>query len=268
MAPDSVIVAGVDIGASTAKAVILSNHEVLSFAIRLTGHNVALAGESVLKEALAKKSLSFDALRCIISTGYGRRAVSFAHKALTEIVCHAAGVNSMMPGARTIIDIGGQDSKVIRIDQGGQVMNFVMNDKCAAGTGRFLEVIAGVLDLTITEAGATSLNSKDPCKIGSTCTIFAESEVISLRAEGRSREDLLAGINKAMAHRVAIMGKSIGFKTDVVFSGGVAKNLGIKKAMEETIGLPVLVPDEPQIIGALGAAILAETVYSNHDKKI
>lgn len=261
MISNSSIVAGVDIGAATAKAIILSNHEVLSFSIQPTGHNVALAGENVLKEALTKKALSFDALQCIISTGYGRKAVSFAHKTLTEIVCHAAGVNSIMPQARTIIDIGGQDSKVIAVDQRGQVIDFVMNDKCAAGTGRFLEAMAGILDLRIDEMGAASMNSGNPCKISSTCTIFAESEVVSLRAEGRNREDLLAGINRAMSRRVAIMGKSVGFRKEVVFSGGVAKNLGIKKAMEEEIGMQIVIPEEPQIMGALGAAILAEKAY-------
>jgi len=258
MEQKSWIVAGVDIGAATAKAVILASDKILSFSVMPTGHSVSQSGESVLMNSLEKVMVSFDDLRCIISTGYGRKAVSFAHKALTEIVCHAAGVSSIMPHARTIIDIGGQDSKVIRIDESGHVSNFVMNDKCAAGTGRFLEVIAGVLDVKINEMGPTSLSSKDPCKISSTCTIFAESEVVSLRAEGRSREDLLAGINKAMSRRVAIMGKSVGFKRDVVFSGGVAKNIGIKKAMEEEIGMQILIPEEPQIMGALGAAILAK----------
>lgn len=216
------------------------------------------AGESVLRSALEKAALSFDDLRYIISTGYGRRSVSFVNKAVSEIICHAAGVGSMMPQARTIIDIGGQDSKVIGLDDQGNVSNFVMNDKCAAGTGRFLEVMAGILDVKIGDIGPISLTSKDACTISSTCTIFAESEVVSLRAEGRSREDLLGGIHKAMAHRVAIMGKSVGYKKNVVFTGGVAKNIGVRRAMENEIGLEILIPEEPQIMGALGAAILAQ----------
>jgi predicted CoA-substrate-specific enzyme activase len=255
---ESSIVAGVDMGAATAKAVILKTKEIHCFSVIPTGHSVAQSGDSVLRKALEKVGLSFDDLEYIISTGYGRRAVSFANKAVTEIICHAAGVSSFMPNARTIIDIGGQDSKVIGLDDGGNVTNFVMNDKCAAGTGRFLEVMAGILDVKIDDMGPISLTSKDPCKIGSTCTIFAESEVVSLRAEGRNRKDLLAGIHKAMSHRVAIMGKSIGFKKDVVFTGGVAKNTGIKQAMENEIGLPILTPEEPQIMGALGAALLAK----------
>jgi predicted CoA-substrate-specific enzyme activase len=263
---DLLIVAGVDIGAATAKAVILNSNKVFSFSIMPTGHSVTQAGESVLREALEKAALPFDDLGYIISTGYGRRAVSFANKAVSEIICHAAGVNSIISQARTVIDIGGQDSKVIGLDDSGNVSNFVMNDKCAAGTGRFLEVMARVLDIKIDDMGPISLAGKDPCQISSTCTIFAESEMVSLRAEGRSREDLIAGIHKAMAHRVAIMGKPVGFRKDVVFTGGVAKNVGIKKAMEDEIGLGILVPEEPQIMGALGAAILAKAELGKVDK--
>jgi predicted CoA-substrate-specific enzyme activase len=253
------IVAGVDIGAATTKAVVLNHaNKVLSFSIIPTGHNVVQAGEKVLGMALERAAFSRKDVEYIVSTGYGRRAVSFAQKAVTEIICHAAGVSSNMPQARTIIDIGGQDSKVIGLDDEGHVVNFVMNDKCAAGTGRFLEVMAGVLDLEINDIGSISLMSEDPCTISSTCTIFAESELVSLRAEGRTREDLLRGIHNAMAHRVAIMGKSAGYREDVVFTGGVAKNVGIKKALEDEIGLPIHIPDEPQIMGALGAAILAK----------
>lgn len=254
------IVAGIDIGAATTKAVIMNNaNKVLSFSIIPTGHNVVQAGEEVLNIALDKAAFSREEIRYIVSTGYGRRAVAFAHKAVTEIICHAAGVSSNMLKARTIIDIGGQDSKVISLDDGGNVVNFVMNDKCAAGTGRFLEVMAGVLDLEINDIGSISLMSEDPCTISSTCTIFAESELITLRAEGRTREDLLRGIHKAMSHRVAIMGKSVGYREEVVFTGGVAMNMGIKKALEDEIGFPIHVPEEPQIMGALGAAILAKT---------
>jgi len=256
------IVAGVDIGAATVKAVILDGSKVLSFSIMPTGHSVTQAGESVIRKALENGGLSFNDLEYIVSTGYGRRAVSFTNKAVTEIICHAAGVSSVISQARTIIDIGGQDSKVIGLDDNGNVANFVMNDKCAAGTGRFLEVMAKVLDVEIGEMGPISLMSKDPCKISSTCTIFAESEMVSLRAEGRSREDLLAGVHKAMSRRVAIMGKSVGFRKEVVFTGGVAKNVGIKKALEDEIGLEILIPEEPQITGALGAAILAKAELS------
>ena len=172
--------------------------------------------------------------------------------------CHAAGVSSILPQAMTIIDIGGQDSKVIGLED-GNVSNFVMNDKCAAGTGRFLEVMARVLDVEIGKMGPLSLQGKEPCQVSSTCTVFAESEMVSLRAEGKSRENILAGIHKAMAHRIAIMGQSVGFRREIVFTGGVAKNIGMKRALEHEIGLEILVPEEPQIMGALGAAMLART---------
>ena len=263
----SLIVAGVDIGAATAKAVILERNNILSFSVLPTGYSVSQAGESVIRKALEKAALSFDDVQYIISTGYGRRGISFSNRAVTEIICHAGGVSSIMPQARTVIDIGGQDSKVIGLDDSSNVINFVMNDKYAAGTGRFLEVMARALDVKINDMGPISLISKDPCEISSTCTIFAESEVVSLRAEGRGREDLLGGIHKAMSHRVVIMGKSIGFRKDVVFTGGEAKNVGIKEAMEDEIGLQILIPEEPQIMGALGAAMLAKADLEKLEKR-
>lgn len=249
--------AGVDIGAATAKAVIADGDTILAFSIMPTGPSVARAADMVAKEVLTKSGLSMDDLNYVVSTGYGRRAVSFTNKAVTEIICHASGVNSLMAQARTIIDIGGQDSKVIGLDDDGNVTNFVMNDKCAAGTGRFLEVMASILGVGISEIGSISLLGNEPCQISSTCTVFAESEMVSLRAEGKSRENILAGIHKAMSHRIAIMGNTVGFKNEVVFTGGVAKNAGMKKALEDEIGLEILIPEEPQIMGALGAAALA-----------
>jgi predicted CoA-substrate-specific enzyme activase len=196
-------------------------------------------------------------LHFIISTGYGRKGVAFANKTSSEIICHAKGVNLLIPRARTVIDIGGQDSKVIGVRGNGTVTDFVMNDKCAAGTGRFLEVMAGVLGLDIEEMGPISLTSREPCLISSTCTIFAETEMVSLRADGRTREDLVAGIHRAVASRVSVMGRTVGYNEEVVFTGGVAKNIGVKESLESIIGLPIIIPEEPQIIGALGAALLA-----------
>lgn len=251
------LVCGVDVGAATAKAVILNSSRILSAAVIPTGFSAAGAGEAVTKQALEKAGLSRSELKYIISTGYGRRAVSFAHKAMTEIICHGTGVSWLIPSARTVIDIGGQDSKVIGLDERGNVTNFVMNDKCAAGTGRFLEVMAAVLGIKIGDMGPVSLEGKEPCQISSTCTVFAESEMVSLRAEGKSREDIIAGIHKALARRVAIMGAPVGFRKEVVFTGGVAQNVGIKKALEDEIKLSIIIPPEPQIVGALGAALLA-----------
>ena len=251
------ITAGVDIGAATAKTVIISDGEILSSAVIPTGASVARAAEGVTKAALDSAGLSLADLRFVISTGYGRNSVAFANRAASEIICHAKGVNSLIPAARTVIDIGGQDSKVIGVREDGTVGDFIMNDKCAAGTGRFLEVMAAVLDLDIEEMGPISLTSEEPCPISSTCTIFAETEMVTLRADGRTREDLVAGIHRAVASRVAVMGRKVGYGEQVVFTGGVAKNVGVKNALEAGIGLAIRVPEEPQIVGALGAALLA-----------
>lgn len=256
------ITAGVDVGAATAKTVIISDGEILSYAVIPTGDSVARAAEGVTRAALEQAGLSMADLSFVISTGYGRNGVTFANKAASEIICHAKGVNLLMPAARTVIDIGGQDSKVIGVRENGTVSDFVMNDKCAAGTGRFLEVMAGVLGLDIEEMGPISFTSKEPCPISNTCTIFAETEMVSLRAEGRTREDLVAGIHKAVASRVVVMGKTVGYREQVVFTGGVAKNTGVKNSLEAGIGLPILIPEEPQIMGALGAALLAKAELS------
>jgi (R)-2-hydroxyacyl-CoA dehydratese activating ATPase len=250
-------VAGVDVGAATAKAVILDNDKLIGFALMPTGYDVIMAAVEVTGKALEKAELTMKDLAYVVSTGYGRNAVGFSHKAVTEIICHAKGVHWMLPQARTVIDIGGQDSKVIGIDKDGIVSNFAMNDKCAAGTGRFLEVMAGILQVDISEMGPISMKSLSPCSISSTCTVFAESEMVTLRAQGKTRENIIAGIHKALSHRVAIMGKSVGFTPEIVFTGGVAKNTGIKKALEEEINCAISIPEEPQIMGALGAALIA-----------
>jgi predicted CoA-substrate-specific enzyme activase len=256
------LVAGIDVGAATAKAVILGEGGILGYAIRPTGHDVKLATNKVIKEALEKAGLSTSLkdLHYVISTGYARESIEFANKTVTEIICHAKGAHFVIPSTRFIIDMGGQDSKAIEIDPEGNVTNFTMNDKCAAGTGRFLEVMAQVLEVeSVAEMGPLALQSKEPCRISSTCTVFAETEVVVLRAEGKDRKDLIAGVHKAVASRVAAMASSLTYRPDAVFTGGVAKNIGVRKFLEEEIGMELLVPDEPQIIGALGAALFAQT---------
>jgi len=252
------IVAGVDVGAATAEAIIWDRSRILGKALIPTGAYVARAAEQVIDQALKDAACKREDLQTVVSTGYGRRAVGFADKTVTEILCHATGVSRQHPDARTVIDIGGQDSKVIGLNHDGSVTNFAMNDKCAAGTGRFLEVIAHVLGTEIDKIGALSLTSASPCAISSTCTVFAESEMVSLRACGQRQEDILAGVHQAMAYRIAIMGNTVRYQPVVVFTGGVAANTGIKMALEKEIGLEILVPEEHQFMGALGAAILAE----------
>jgi predicted CoA-substrate-specific enzyme activase len=251
------VVAGVDIGAGTAKAVVFADCQIISYSVLPTGYDSVEAARKTSEEACKKANISFRDLDRIVSTGYSRSIVPFTNKTMTEIMCHAKGASFLIPETRTVIDIGCQDSKAIRLDEQGAVTNFVMNDKCAAGTGRFIEVMAQALGLRIEEVGPVALTSKDHCEISSTCTVFAETEIIAQRAQGRSREDLIAGALKSIAKRVSVMASGVGLVKKVVFTGGVAKNIGVKRALEEVFGMDILVPEEPQIIGALGAAIFA-----------
>ena len=192
----------------------------------------------------------------MVATGYGRHSITFARKAVSEITAHAKGVHFLYPEVRGIIDIGGQDSKVIVIED-GRVADFQMNDKCAAGTGRFLEHTARALEVSVDELGRLAMASQGPASISSMCTVFAESEVISLRAQGRSKEDIAAGLVDSIARRVAAMARPMGLKDHVALVGGVAKNEGIRAALERELGVKLFVPDQPQITGALGAALIA-----------
>jgi len=248
--------AGVDIGSTMTKVVIM-DEVVLASVIGPTGAEHRRLANKVMEEALERASLSFDDLSYIVATGYGRINVPFADKQITEITCHAKGVSSLFPTVRIVIDIGGQDAKGIKISN-GKVVDFVMNDKCAAGTGRFLEVIADTLGLKLDEMGELSLKSTTKVKISSTCTVFAEQEVVSRIAEGVHIEDILAGLHDAIASRVYRMAEKLKIEPDVVLTGGVAKNIGVVRAMEEYIGFPVLVPEEPLLTGAIGAAILGK----------
>jgi predicted CoA-substrate-specific enzyme activase len=199
-----------------------------------------------------------NSIERIIATGYGRNSVPFAHRAMTEIICHGAGAYFLNKKVRTIIDVGGQDSKAISLDENGKVKDFVMNDKCAAGTGRFLEVMARALESDLDDFGSISLRADNPARISSICTVFAESEVISLISKGETRENIIAGINESVASRVAAMAKRIGVIPPIMMTGGVAKNIGVVRALEEKLGTAITVSQETaQINGALGAAVLA-----------
>ncbi len=255
--------AGVDVGAATGKVVILGEEgEMVGFSIVPTGASSRRAAEVALEKALEKAGLDRDLVGPMVATGYGRASVDYAEKQVTEITCHARGAYHLYPQARTVIDIGGQDSKVILIGPKGRVLDFLMNDKCAAGTGRFLEVMARALELDIEELGEVGLRARRPVSISSTCTVFAESEVVGLVAEGVSREDIVAGLHKAIARRIGAMAARVGFVPPVIMAGGVAKNRGAVKALEEELGVPLIVPEEPQIVGALGAALLAREAGS------
>jgi predicted CoA-substrate-specific enzyme activase len=251
-------VAGIDIGALTAKSVILKDGKVLAFTVIPSGSDSRETAQKVMDATLSKAGLCLKNVDFTVATGYGRISVPFADLQVTEISCHAKGAYSLFPTAKTVIDIGGQDSKAIKLGENGKVVDFAMNDRCAAGTGRFLEVMAKALEVKLEDMGDLSLQSKNRAKISSICTVFAESEVISQISRGTPKVDIIAGIHDAIASRVFGMASRVKIEKDLVMTGGVAKNKGVIKALEEKVGFKILVPEEPQIVGALGAAIIAQ----------
>ena len=250
---------GIDVGSITTKAAVAEDDEVIADKVVFTGYNARMAGEQVFESIIGECGINRDSIDRIISTGYGRNSLEFADRAVTEITCHAAGAYYLDRGVRSVIDIGGQDSKAIALSDTGSPMDFAMNDKCAAGTGRFLEVMARALEVDLEEFGDVSLKAQQPAPISSLCTVFAESEVISLIAKGEFRENIIAGIHEAIASRVVAMASRVGFNARVMMTGGVAKNTGVVKALEQKIGQKIHVSDKSQLTGAIGAAIIAQS---------
>jgi (R)-2-hydroxyacyl-CoA dehydratese activating ATPase len=250
---------GIDVGSITTKAAVAEDDEVIADKVVFTGYNARMAGEQVFESIIGECGINRDSIDRIISTGYGRNSLEFADRAVTEITCHAAGAYYLDRGVRSVIDIGGQDSKAIAVSDTGSPMDFAMNDKCAAGTGRFLEVMARALEVDLEEFGDVSLKAQQPAPISSLCTVFAESEVISLIAKGEFRENIIAGIHEAIASRVVAMANRVGFNARVMMTGGVAKNTGVVKALEQKIGQKIHVSDKSQLTGAIGAAIIAQS---------
>lgn len=249
--------AGIDIGSITAKAALIENNRLLGTHVILTGYDPIKAGIKVFDALLKQIGVSKNQVSAVISTGYGRSSVNFADKTLTEIICHGTGAHFLNSEIRGIIDVGGQDSKAIFLNKSGQVENFAMNDKCAAGTGRFLEVMAKALEVDLKQLGEVSLAADNPSKISSICTVFAESEVISMIARQEKRENIIAGIHASAAARVAILANKIKIKEPVMMTGGVAKNKGMVKALENRLGYKLIVKTLTQETGAIGAAVMA-----------
>jgi predicted CoA-substrate-specific enzyme activase len=211
-----------------------------------------------MEKLLDRLNLSYDDIAFAVATGYGRETIPFANANLSEISCHAKGAHSLVPGIRTVIDVGGQDCKAIRVGTDGSVEDFVMNDKCAAGTGRSLELNSEALGVKVSELGPLSLEANEAIVITSQCSIFTELEIMHLLMEGRSTSDIAAGINQAMARRVKMLAGRVGIKNDVGITGGVSKNVGVVKILQETLNTEfVEFPEDPQIMGALGAALFA-----------
>jgi len=249
--------AGVDVGAITAKAAILGEEGYLATALILAGYDRAAAARQVLDRALAQAGLVGEQLTHLVATGYGRVQVPGADRTVTEITCHARGAWYLCPDVRTVIDIGGQDSKAIAVGERGKVLDFVMNDKCAAGTGRFLEVMARALEVDLVDFGQIVLSTPRRARISSTCTVFAESEVITHLAAGADRNEVIAGIHEAIAVRIAAMVGRIPAQDEIVLTGGVAHNAGVARILEEKLGHTITVPAQAQLAGAIGAALIA-----------
>jgi len=260
-------VLGVDIGSTTSKCIILEDGQ------RVVGQSVVVAGtgtkgpEQAVEEALKEANLSSEDISFTLATGYGRNGYEGADAVMSELSCHTRGTRQLFPNVKTIIDIGGQDAKVMSVNDKGQMTNFLMNDKCAAGTGRFLDVMATILQLDINDLEKEAAKSEKPVKISSTCTVFAESEVISQLSTGVALPDLVAGICESVAVRVSSLAKRIGVKEDVCMSGGVAKNGGVRNAMAQVLGVKIHYSPMAQLIGALGAALIGYDKYKKLKKE-
>ncbi len=250
--------AGVDVGSTQTKAVIVDeSRQIVSRALTDTGANVIRAAENAFQEALHEGKLREEEVEYVVGTGYGRYKVTFGNTQVTEISCHGRGAAHMFPGTRTVVDMGGQDTKAIRVSPVGEIVDFCMNDKCAAGTGRFLGAASSALDIPLAELGPTALRGERPVKISTTCTVFAESEVLSWLGKGKKIEDILLGVHKSIAMRAVGLLRRVGIEEEVTFTGGVARNLAMIDALNERLGLKVNVSDESHFMGALGAALFA-----------
>jgi predicted CoA-substrate-specific enzyme activase len=252
------IAAGIDSGSTTTKVVLVGDDgQLLSQVVLPTGGDNRKTAEKAFGQAVTLAAVNQSKVEAIVATGYGRENIPLADRQVTEITCHATGMNVLFPQVRTILDIGGQDTKGIQIDGNGKVLDFVMNDKCAAGTGRFLAVMAHALEVQVDELAQLSQKSRSPVKISSMCTVFAESEVISLVAKGTPVFDIIKGVHDAVAERSLGLLRKLDHIEALAMSGGVAKNEGLVKSLEEKLKLKIKIPDFPQIVGAFGAATIA-----------
>lgn len=255
------IVAGCDVGSLTAKAVVMKGgKKILGSVVIKSRSRPKDSAEEVMRLALSQARLTPEDIEYSVGTGYGRESMPFVNETASEIACHGKGAWLLFPSTRTVFDIGGQDCKAMKLDSNGRVVKFTANDKCASGTGRFLEVMASVLGIGVDELGKLSSRAKSPIKLASTCTVWAQADVIKYLNSGHSVEDIGAGINSAMANRVAILASSIKVEPDACMTGGVAKNIGVVESMEKLIGHRIkrVRRADPQLAGAIGAAVLAQ----------
>lgn len=253
------IVAGCDVGSLTSKAVLIKNRRILGSAIIRSGPKPAESAVQVMEKVFETTGLSQNDIACCVGTGYGREKISFINDAVSEISCHAKGAKWMVPSTRTIFDIGGQDCKVIKIDKQGNLEKFATNDKCASGTGRFLDVMANVMNIDVSDLGKLSAKSTAPVTFASICTVWAQADVIKLINSRRPAEDICAGINTAMANRVSMLANTLKIENDICMTGGVAKNDGVVTALNKILGCRIkrIKRIDPQLTGAVGAALFA-----------
>ena len=250
--------AGVDVGSTQTKAVVIDEKKrIVGRSLIDTGANVILAAENAYVKALDQGNVREEEVEYVIGTGYGRYKVTFGNTQVTEISCHARGAVQMFPNTKTVIDMGGQDTKAIRVSSVGEIIDFCMNDKCAAGTGRFLGAASNALEIPLPQLGPTALESERPVRISTTCTVFAESEVLSWLGKGKKIDDILMGVHQSIAKRSIGLLRRVGIEEEVTFTGGVAKNTGMIYALEENLDLKLNVSEESHYMGALGAALFA-----------
>ena len=255
---NSRIGAGVDVGSTETKAVLLDERlHVVGRSLINTGANVTRAAERSFAEAIAESGLEREDVDYIVGTGYGRFKVTFGDAQITEISCHAKGAAMMFPNTRTVIDMGGQDAKGISVGADGLVRDFVMNDKCAAGTGRFLANAADAIGLSLDEIGEASLKAVNPVRLSTVCSVFVESDIMSYLAQGKKVEDILGGIHSAIAARTISLVRRVGIEPEVTFTGGVSRNIGMVRALEDKLQLKLNVSPDAQFNGAFGAALWA-----------
>lgn len=248
---------GIDIGSTASKCIILKNGQNIKAKSKTNAGTGTSGPERVINSVLNASNLNLNNISFIMATGYGRNTLQIAHAEMSELSCHAYGAHFQFHSARTVIDIGGQDAKVLRLDENGMLVNFVMNDKCAAGTGRFLDVMARVLEVKIEDLEDLSAKSKKDITISSTCTVFAESEVISQLASNADKCDIIRGIHHSVASRVGALARRIGLKEAIVMTGGVAQNKGVVSALEDELNYKIHTFELAQYTGALGAALFA-----------
>ena len=250
--------AGVDVGSTQTKAVILNEtRHIVGRSLIDTGANVVLAAEHAYATALKNGDIREEEVEYIVGTGYGRYKVTFGDTQITEISCHGRGAVHLYPGTRTVVDMGGQDTKAIHVNPTGEILDFCMNDKCAAGTGRFLGAVAAALEIPLSELGPTALRAEKAVKISTTCTVFAESEVVSWLGKGKKIEDILLGVHQSIVSRSLGLMRRVGIEREVTFTGGVSLNLAVVDVLNQAIGFPVNVSEESHYMGALGAALFA-----------